>query len=147
MAFNIVLQRCTSEKNRLTKSLTAIATVSGTLKNETSIINPVFLVEGDVSNYVRCNYLTVQAFSRSYFVTDIKTVRNGVFEITCHVDVLSTYASGIRSNFAIIKRQENSWNLYLNDGTFKIYQNPNVLTKPFPSGFNTRQFVLAVAGS
>ena len=117
------------------------------LKEETSIIDPVIKIECDLSNYVNCNYLTIPEFGRKYFVNNIRSVRNGLVEFSCHVDVLSSFADSIRTNKAIIKRQENKWNLYLNDGTFKVYQNPMVLTKAFPSGFTTQEFVLAVAGN
>ena len=147
MGFSIDLQTNSSEKNKLDKDLTTIATVTGTLKTETSIIDPVILIEGNLSNYTGCNYVTISAFGRSYFVNNIRAIRNNLFEISAHVDVLSSFAAGIRSNSAIIRRQENKWNLYLNDGTFKVYQNPNVLTKAFPSGFTKQEFVLAVAGS
>ena len=147
MAFNIVLQRNNSEMNRLTKSVDTIATVSGVLKEETSIIDPVIKIECDLSSFTGCNYLSIPAFGRSYFVTNIRSIRNGLVEFSCHVDVLSSFASAIRNKTAILRRQENDWNLYLNDGSFKVYQNPNVLTKAFPSGFTTQEFVLAVAGS
>ena len=147
MAFDIILQRNNSEMNRVSKSVDNILTVSGTLKEDTSIIDPVIKIECELSNVTGCNYISVPAFGRSYFVTNIRSIRNGLVEFACHVDVLSSFATSIRSNTAIIKRQENSWNLYLNDGSFKIYQNPNVLTKAFPSGFTTQEFVLAIAGS
>lgn len=147
MSFSIVLQRNDSEKNRITKTITDIETLTGTLKAETSIIDPVIIVEGDLSDYVNCNYMTIATFGRSYFVNNIRSIRNGLVEFSCHVDVLSSFANEIKSNSAIVKRQENNWNLYLNDGTFRVYQNPNVLTKAFPSGFTTQEFVLAVAGS
>lgn len=146
MAFNIVLQTNNSEPNRLTKSISDIITVSGVLKEETSIIDPIIKIECDLSTVTGCNYLSIPAFGRSYFVNNIRSVRNGLVEFSCHVDVLSSFADSIKSNTAIIKRQENKWNLYLNDGTFKVYQNPNVLTKAFPSGFTTQELVLAVAG-
>lgn len=147
MSFDIVLQRNESEKNRMDKTLTNIATVSGTLKAETSIIDPVILIECNLADYVNCNYMTIATFGRSYFVDNIRSIRNGLVEFSCHVDVISSFKTQIRSNKAIIRRQENKWNLYLNDGTFKTYQNPNVLTKEFPSGFSTLEFVLAVAGN
>lgn len=147
MAFNITLQINSSEKNKLDKEITDIVTVSGVLKEDTSIIDPVIKIECDLSNYVNCNYITIPQFGRKYFVNNIRSVRNGLVEFSCHVDVLSSFADSIRTNKAIIKRQENKWNLYLNDGTFKVYQNPMVLTKAFPSGFTTQEFVLAVAGS
>lgn len=146
MAFEISLQRNNSEPNRVTKSVETILTVTGVLKEETSIINPSVKIECDLGAVTGCNYLTIPAFGRSYFVNNITSIRNGLIEFACHVDVLSSFAAGIKSNTAIIKRQESQWNLYLNDGTFRIYQNPNVLTKPFPSGFTTQEFVLAVAG-
>lgn len=147
MSFDIVLMRSNSEKNRLTKDTETIMTVSGFLREGTSIIDPVIKIECDISDVVGCNYLSIPIFGRKYFVNDIRSIRNRLFEFSCHVDVLSTYADAIRGNTGIIKRQENAWNLYLNDGTFKVYQNPNVLTRAFPSGFTTQEFVLAVAGS
>lgn len=147
MAFNIELKINNSEQNRLNKDTKTIMTVSGVLKEETSIIDPVIKIECEISDVTGCNYLSIPVFRRSYFVNDIRSIRNGLVEFSCHVDVLSTYAEQIKNNTGIIKRQENEWNLYLNDGTFKVYQNPNVLTKAFPSGFTTQEFVLAVAGS
>lgn len=147
MSFNITLQTNASEKNKLTKDITDLVTLSGTLKNGTSIIDPVISFEGDLSSFVNCNYMTISTFGRSYFVKDIRSIRNNVYEISAHVDVLSSFATQIKSNTAVVRRQENQWNLYLNDGVFKTYQNPEIVTKAFPSGFTTQEFVLAVAGS
>lgn len=147
MAFNISLQRNNSERNKVTKDVENIMTVSGELKTETSIVDPVILIECDLSAVTGCNYVSIPTFGRSYFVNNIRSIRSGLVEFSCHVDVLSSFAAQIKQNTAIIRKQENNWNLYLNDGSFKIYQNPNVLTKAFPSGFTTQEFVLAVAGS
>lgn len=146
MSFNITLQKMTSEKYAVTKSTSDIKTVSGVLKDTTSIIDPVIMIEIDLADVTECNYLSIPKFGRKYFVNNIRSVRNGLVEFTCHVDVLSSWASELKTNSAIVRRNEKKWNLYLNDGTFKIYQNPNVLTKAFPSGFTTQEFVLAVAG-
>lgn len=147
MAFDIVLQRNNSENNRVTKDISDIISVSGVLKAETSIIDPVIMIECDLASVTSCNYMSISAFGRSYFVNNIRSIRAGLVEFSCHVDVLSTYAEAIKTNRAIIRKQENNWNLYLNDGTLKVYQNPNVLTRKFPSGFTTQEFVLAVAGT
>ena len=145
--FNIVLQVNSSEKERLDKNITDIATISGTLREKTSLIDPVIVIEGDLSNYVNCNYMTISAFNRSYFINNITSVSNNLFEISAHVDVLTTYKTQIRTNDAIIARQEKKWNLYLNDGVFKTYQNPYIVTKAFPSGFTSQHFVFSVAGN
>lgn len=147
MSFSIVLQTTSDDPRKLTKSVSDIATVSGTLKDETSIINPVIRIQYDLSALSRCNYMTISEFNRKYFITDIRSITNNIVEITGHVDVLSTYAAEIRSNTAIIKKQANTFNLYLNDDSLKVYQNPRITTKEFSGGFNTYEFVLAVAGS
>ena len=135
-----------SENIRLDKKTKTISTVSGTLKDSTSIIDPVITIECALADVVGCNYISIPKFNRLYFVNNIRSVGQGLVEFSCHVDVLSSFADEIRKNDAIVKRQENKWNLYLNDGTFKVYQNPLVLTRAFPSGFSTQEFVLAVAG-
>lgn len=147
MSFTIKLQRNNSEPNKIGKDIDTITTLTGTLKEETSIIDPIIKVEGDLSDFTGCNYMTVSSFGRSYFVLNIKSIRNGLVEFSCHVDVLESFKNEIRNNKAIIKRQQEKWNLYLNDGSLKVYQNPNVITKAFPSGFTAHEFVLAVAGS
>lgn len=146
MSFSISLMRNSSPKEQLDKNLSTLASVSGTLKESTSIINPVIKIQCDVSDFANCNYMYIPEFDRFYFVTDITSISDTIAEFSGHVDVLTTYKDQIRSNSAIVRRQENSWNLYLNDGSFKVYQNPMVLTKSFPNGFTAHEFVLAVAG-
>lgn len=132
---------------KLTKDLTTIVTLSGVLKESTSIIDPVFRISGITDTQAAItNYITVPELNRSYFVRGVDSIRNGVYEFICHVDVLSTYADAIKAQTAVIHRQENQWNLYLDDGIFKTYQNPNIIVKKFPSGFTTQEFILAVAG-
>ena len=147
MAFQIMLQVNISEKRNVTKILNDFAPIEGVLKEGTSIIDPAILIAKDLSEISGCNYLTIPTFGRMYFVNNIIAVRNNLCELHCHVDVLSTYADQIKTNSGIVKRQKDKWNLYLNDGSLKVYQNQMVLTKAFPSGFSTQEFVLAVAGS
>ena len=147
---NIVLMVNKSEPEKVTKELTTLATITGSLKEGTSVTNPTILIQGTpvtVQQIVTSNYLRIPDFGRYYFIRDISSVRTNLWEISCHVDVLQSYATQIKAQTAIIQRQMQKWNLYLNDGSFKVYQNPIVLTKPFPSGFNTMEFVLAVAGA
>lgn len=147
MSFNIILQRNSSEPIKVDKSIENLMTLSGTLREDTSIIDPIIKIECDLEDVATCNYLTIPTFERSYFVRDIRSINSSIVEFSCHVDVLSSFKDEIRANEGIIKRQENLWNLYLNDGSLKIYQNPYVITKEFPQGFTSQNFILAVAGS
>lgn len=149
MSFNIVLQTSNSERNRLDKTITDIATLSGELKQETSIIDPVFVIEGDLNSYINCNYCTIATFGRSYFINNIRSIRHNLFEISCHVDVLSSYKAQIRDNSAIIKRSEGNWNLYLNDGSLQVAQDSEVITSIFTAGNQfgaSWSYVLIIAG-
>ena len=144
----ILLQRNDSEPNAIDKTLTTLADLSGDLRDQTSIIDPVILISGDISSYTGCNYMTIPAFGRSYFIRNITSVRTGVFSVAAHVDVLSSFKTQIRANSAILRRSEKYWNLYLNDGSLQTYQYPAVLPKPFPNGFpNNKQYILAIAGT
>lgn len=143
----ITLQTNTSPEIQLDKTLTTVSTLTGTLRAETSLLDPVIIVTGSLSSLASVNYMTIPDFGRSYFVRGMRSIRDGLVEISGHVDVLSTYATEIRANRGITSRQERSWNLYLNDGSLRAYQNPNVIPMPFPSGFaSARSYVLAVAG-
>ena len=147
MSFDINIMKFNSEKISLTKSMTTLKTVTGTLKESTSIIDPVIKVEVQLAELSDCNYLYIANFHRYYYVNTIISITDDIQELHFHCDVLNSFKSEIRNNFAIIRRQEDKWNLYLNDGAFRVYADPDIVTKPFPSGFSTQEFVLAVAGS
>lgn len=142
----LTIGRNNSEKIALDKDVTTLLTLTGTLRDSSSIVNPTIRIEGDISNVTGANYMTIPEFGRSYFITEIVSLRNGLYEISGHCDVLSSFKNQIRNNRAIVKKNESEWNLYINDGTLLQYQNPMILTKEFPSGFSTLEFVLAVAG-
>lgn len=136
-----------SEPIALNKDLTLVREMTGTLREDCSIIDPVIVVEGSLAQLSGVNYFTIPAFGRSYFVTGSPESLGGDFVLLRgHVDVLSSFAEGIRANTAIIRRQENDWNLYLPDEVIKSYSNPLVSTVSFPSGFSGASYVLLVAG-
>lgn len=148
MSFELKLYKNKSRKNERVKNLEEIETMSGTLKSECSIIDPIIRIES-TTNLKNCNYMYISNFGRYYFIKDIVHVRNNIYEIVAHCDVLSSSSSALLNCVGIIRRQENAWNLYLDDGAFKVYSNPNVVQKAFPSGFSTSNltYILAVAGS
>lgn len=139
-----------SENNSFTKDITLIGSLSGTLKAETSIIDPVFIIQAEMGACVGCNYIDIPSFGRKYFVNNIRSIRTGIVEFQCHVDVLSSFKDQILSNKAIIKKQENKNNLYLDDGSLKVYSKPlsagGIVTKKFPSGFSGHSYIFIVAG-
>lgn len=146
MAFNIKLQTNSSERIKVDKNITDVATVSGTLKDESSLINPVFVINTTFDTMANVNYLTIDTFGRSYFITEIVLGVTGLIEVSAHVDVLSSFKTTLRQQRAIIKRQKDYYNLMLNDGSIHAYQNPHVITRYFPNSLLTYSYVLIVAG-
>lgn len=84
--------------------------VTCTLKEATSIESPTFVLS---SNDFTINY--IQAFGHYYFVNDIKSVRNGVIEVSCTQDVLATYKSEIGSYNCYIERSQSAYDNMLAD--------------------------------
>lgn len=149
MSFTIELYKNNSDDIVVDKKLSLITTLIGDLKTDTSIIDPIITIEATMEDVSNLNYIKIADFKRSYFVIGIKSLRTNIWEISCHVDVITSFASEIRANKAIISRQENNWNLFLNDDSIRCYQNPHIITKEFPKGFTTTSpsFILLVAGS
>lgn len=144
---NIVLYVNASEINAVDKNLTELTTLTGTLREQSSIIDPIITIS-DIDEYIgSMNYAYIPEFNRYYFITNIESVQKNLWRVSFHVDVLFTYRDAIRSNSAIIERNENEYDLKLNDGLFRTQQNPRIAQFPFPNGFNQWNFVLAVAGN
>ena len=141
----ISLYRNDSPANFVTKNITLIESISGTLRKPASVTDPVITIGR--SSPVGFNYLYIPEFNRYYFLKSSVSVSNGLVCIEGHVDVLMSFADRIRAANAIIFRQENNWNLYLDDGSFKVYQNPKHKLIRFPNSINNFSYILALAGN
>lgn len=136
-----------SENYRADKSLTILLTTSVVLKGGSGVEN----VEIDINTTVdlsQCNYMYIPDFGRYYFISDKPIVRNGVYRIMAHVDVLSSCKADLRELDAIIDKQENSnTNLYINDNSRVVQSNEFNRVISFPYGFNdSGEFILICAG-
>lgn len=141
---NITLYSNSSDNNVVTKNISQVASLTGSLRNESGIMSPSILIQG---TYPSANYCYISDWGRYYFIEEIISVRNNISEIRCRIDTLMTYAQQIRGLTAIIKKQENDYNLYINDGSFMTYANDKVFTKGFPGSFSDDSYVLLVSGS
>lgn len=68
------------------------------LKEATSLLNPTFLLTAETVPAIS----EILFMGRYYFVDNIRSVRNGVWEIDCSVDVLATYKSQILAQSAYV---------------------------------------------
>lgn len=135
-----------SDANVVSKSLTAKGTVTGTLREGCSIIDPIIKIEGiSGSDLPYLNYLEIVEFGRYYYIRDIVLVGK-LFEVHCHIDVLETYKDQIKPLPAIIARNSEQYNLYLQDGLIKEYANPHIQIKQFPGAFTDYEYIFSVCG-
>lgn len=82
-----------SEMNVLRKTLQNNYILTGSLRGESSVINPSFLIEH--INPSQYNYCFIPEFNRYYFITNITSVRTNIWRIDCSVDVLMSYQEQI----------------------------------------------------
>ena len=117
------------------------------LKQPTSVLNPVFIIEG---YNLAWNY--IQWGARYYFVDDIVIVHNNIAEYHCSTDVLATYKNEIGSSVQYVLRSASDYNENIIDTFYPIEavqteikttssQDPE-WTRSVSSG----QFVLGVMG-
>ena len=141
----IILYYNDSEKIKLDKELTKIGSIEGRLFQNTSITKPSIMFDLDTAVF-SANYLYIPQFNRYYFITDVVNVSANKWQIQARVDVLTSFKSAIRENTAIIERQENEYNLYLDDKYYRAYQNEDVQYKKFSGSLPTDKYILVVNG-
>lgn len=83
-----------SKRKNSTKQPSATGTsITLTLKDDTSIMQPIFVFGG---NYFTYNY--IQFAGRYYYVDDVVSLHNGLVEVHCNVDLLATYKAAIQAS-------------------------------------------------
>ena len=134
-----------SEPIKLDKELNSASAKTGSLRNQSSVINPIIMVE--TPSMIGYNYAYIPEFNRYYFINDAVIVKNNLWEVSMHVDVLMSNRVQLQRLSAVIARNEKEYNLYLDDPMFKVYNYPVVQTVPFPNSFTANsELVLVVAG-
>ena len=134
-------------------SLTLVEDMTCEFKAEIDVLRPVVTVKLTASTTLskimtKVNYVYITAFERYYYVTGIRGLYNDVAELSLEVDPLYSWKTEIKAQKVIIARTQDDekYSLYLDDAVLKLYNNPNITTIEFPSGFTAEEYILAVAG-
>lgn len=108
MAIGVVFGKYSGEKEVVEKTITDQSQSISCQMLNTDILNPVLQVDSSRVNYTYCEIAT---FGRKYFIESCESIAGGHCILHCHVDVLSTYASGIKAMECFILRNEdiNKW--------------------------------------
>lgn len=141
----ILLYNNLSEKNKIGKTLSLYRTLSGTIKEPSSIINPEITIELD--SPVGFNYCYIPEYNRYYFVDDIIIIHNDIYKMRLSVDVLESFSAQIKAQNVIIDKNTFDYDKYLPDDNWRV----NVKTKTdivnFTSGLlSSGEFILITAG-
>lgn len=144
---DITLYYTTSEPNRLEKKLSSGNTLNGNLRNESNILNPNIVIsfDGNITDY---NYAYISQFERYYFISDIVSIRNNIWELRLKVDVLMSFASGIKHSTGVIEKAVfEPGTPYINANGFVPLVKKKTDIISFPNGFNENgEFILITAG-
>lgn len=144
----ITLYKNNSERNCVTKILTNPLSLNGTLRQETSIKAPIITIAGD-ENTPFFNYAYIEDFARYYFITDIKSVRNGIWEISFLCDVLMSFKNDILNAYAVIDQtQEYDIFNYLSSDTFtaSVKDKTDIINFSGSSLLSSGEYILITAG-
>lgn len=141
----IRLYNSSDETNKINKTLLNEIVLNGTLRDETSVLNPIILIEAN--NLTQYNYCYIPLFKRYYFIKDITVVRNKLFRLFLDIDVLMSYKNDILNLDCIVNKQENNSTPYINDNS-RIYENRNFTSIiNYKNGFDDDgNFILLTAG-
>lgn len=146
MAFTISLFKTASENNRVVKVFNDEKQLSGTLRNQTSVLSPKILIES-AENIAGYNYCYIPEFGRYYYIADITSVRTNIWEVSMRCDVLMSYSAQIKALKPIIERDETGQSAGLVDSDLPISINKKVQKLYFPNGFTKNiQYVLTTSG-
>lgn len=156
--FSINLYINTAEPARVDKTdhLSGLGTINGTLREATDIINPIIMIEYE--GLPTFNYISIEAFSRYYYVRNIVSVYNNLWAIECECDVLMSYKDYIYDLECLIKRQQNIYNCvnakYMYDELIPMNNKITIDKSDFPytpfkthmAGTGIKNIVITVVG-
>lgn len=135
----------TSEKERIDKSLGNRMQLDGALKQETSVINPIVIIEA--TNPTIYNYMHIPLFHRYYYITDITCIRTGLWRISGAVDVLMSYNDEIKNVPVIVSDTSSTDETYVQGEQWRTTVKTKTDILPFPNGLNNSgEYILITSG-
>lgn len=78
-----------SPANKINKSITLLTALSGELRGETNVVNPIVRVYATA--FPAFNYARIPAFDRYYYLRDVRQVRTDIWELSLESDPLMSF--------------------------------------------------------
>ena len=95
------------DRRKLTKSVNWFDSFECKPYTDYNISAPNLLIVNATGAIANNNYAFISDYGRYYFVDSVTVGRNGVYIVQLSIDVLMTYADGIKKINATISRQED----------------------------------------
>lgn len=135
------------ENNKINKNLSSPLVLTGTMRDSSSIVNPVILVEGVSFNAF--NYAYIPNFDRYYFIKEIVNYRNDLWILELECDVLMSFRSSILNmNCILLETESKGADKYLSDTRVwvaKVKDKTDIIN--FPNGLlENGEYILITAG-
>jgi hypothetical protein len=141
----ITMYKNYSDNNHISKTLGQPVTLTGSLRNESNVINPNIRVE--VDNPSLYNYAHIPEFGRYYYITDMRSIRTNLWELSMHVDVLMSFEDAIKQLPVIVSNAENDDSRYMSGEQWATTVKRKTDVISFPSGLlETGEFILITSG-
>lgn len=134
-----------SKKPNSTKRPSGGSLVTVRLKDNCSVLNPVFLLTGyNLShNYVKWG-------SRYYYIDDIVIVGNELAEYHCSTDALATFKDVIGASNQYVSRSASSYNLRVVDNYYPALalntHNASIVESPFTKDIDSGCYIIGIQG-
>ena len=115
-----------AKKYNSTKQLTMSVTHQCNLKNGCSMLKPTLFLE--LQSDIFPAFTGFKIDNRYYTVTDIRSIRQHLFEIDGQVDVLATFKDNIGSSTQYVVRSSNQYNPYIKDMKYPALADTDLIT-------------------
>lgn len=151
----VIFYRYTGDFRKCNKSdgLTLLLTYNATYLKEPESIRSInlriqYANAEDKAKLMSANYCYIEDLGRYYEIRPESILElGGIIVMALEEDDIMTNLSEVMQIRGIIYKQEKLYNLYLNDNSFKAYQNPLIYCREFPNGLTANEYILTIAGS
>ena len=137
----------TSDNRTINKTLSSGLTISGNLREESSIINPIITIKSDT--LIRENYAYIPETQRYYYIVNKESIRTGIWRLHMKVDPLMSFKRDILALSVVVSKQSAITNgdEYIDDGSLVTDNQLFKTVYKFTDGFNDNaQYILITAG-
>ena len=131
----ITLYKSPGERNRLSRSMTVVKTLSNAeLTDAVNIETPELLIDRD-DTIIGFDYVYIQSFGRYYFLNDLQIVNGNQFKLFLESDPLMSFRSGILNSSCIAKRSTSRINPEIEDNQAAFKNIPKRIHFKMANGF------------